>query len=86
MINQQFFNLDTGMKKMHEGLQKKMAPGTQLPSATDSTIAGPWDDSRLAGLDGSFTVVKKDVYMQLPLIRKQGAAVALLTTAMNKIQ
>lgn len=85
LTNQQFFNLDSGIKDLRAGMAKKAPQGATLPSATDSTLPGPWADSRLAGLDGSLSVVKLDVIMELPLMRKPGAAVALLTTAMNKI-
>jgi hypothetical protein len=85
MTNQQFFNLDSGIKDLRAGMAKKAAPGTTLPSANDTVVSGPWDDSRQSGLEGTTAVVKLDVIMELPLIRKPGAAVALLTTAMNKI-
>lgn len=88
MTNQQFFNMDSAFAAMHNSktLAKMNKNGVRLPTANDSTVTGPWADSRVDAFDGSVSVVKKDVVMTLPLIEgKLDKAVALLTTAMNKI-
>jgi hypothetical protein len=86
LSNQQFMNVDSAFALMHKGMAGKTKKGQRLPSANDSTVTGPWTDSRLAGFDGSLAVVKKDVYMMIPYMpRKPDAQIALLTTAMNKI-
>jgi hypothetical protein len=88
LTNQQFFNMDTAYAQMRKGLAKRgmTQKGVRGPSATDTTLAGPWTDSRLAGVDGSLAVVKKDVYMQMPYMpRTPDAPRALLTAAMNKL-
>jgi hypothetical protein len=88
MTNQQFFNMDSAFAKIRadKRMAKLMKPGAPAPRATDTTIAGPWTDSRVGGVDGSMTVVKKDVSMQLQFMPyKPTAQLPLLTAAMNKI-
>jgi hypothetical protein len=86
MTNQQFFNMDSAFANMHKGLAKQAQKGAPIPRATDTTATGPWADSRVGGVDGSLTVVKKDVYMQIPFMPyKPTAQLPLLTAAMNKI-
>ena len=89
MNNQQFgLNMDKAFAAMNQSkqLRKIVGKDATLPTGRDTTVAGPWADSRLGGVEQTTEVVKKDVYMELPLIRKPGAAVALLTSAMNTIQ
>jgi hypothetical protein len=90
ITNQQYFNMDSAFATMQKGMAKrgmtKQLHGVRGPAATDTTLDGPWTDSRLAGIDGTLEVVKKDVLMQLPFMpQKPEAPRALLTAAMNKI-
>jgi hypothetical protein len=86
MTNQQFFNMDSAFANLQKGMAKQAKKGAPIPRSTDTTAAGPWTDSRVGGVDGSLTVVKKDVYMQIPFMPyKPTAQLPLLTAAMNKI-
>lgn len=86
MTNQQFFNMDSAFANLHKGMAKHAQAGAPLPRSTDTTASGPWTDARVGGIDGSLTVVKKDVYMEIPFMPyKPTAQLPLLTAAMNKI-
>src|ERR1700722_19496626 len=86
MTNQQFFNMDSAFANLNKGMAKPAQKGAPLPRSTDTTITGPWTDSRVGGVDGSLTVVKKDVSMEIQFMPyKPTAQLPLLTAAMNKI-